>query len=101
MDPAPEGQLLAVLLPGELGGVSPPDQPPRGRDQGDRADVPGEIDVLRSSKYERVLIFGQKIFKVAVGWCIGAWAYSSEHTQTVDTNKPQGLEFKGLLSDPT
>ena len=43
VDAPPEGQLLAVLLPGELGGVAPPDQPPRGRDQGDRADVPGKI----------------------------------------------------------
>ena len=40
MDPPPECELLAVLLPGESGAVAPPDQPPGGGDQGDGADVP-------------------------------------------------------------
>ena len=43
VDPPPECQLLPVLLPCELGAVTPPDQPPRGGDQGDRADIPGKI----------------------------------------------------------
>ena len=40
VDPPPECELLAVLLPGESGAVSAPDQPPGGGDQGDGADVP-------------------------------------------------------------
>ena len=46
VDPPPEGQLLPVLLPGEPGAVSPPDQPPRGGDQGDGADIPETQDTL-------------------------------------------------------
>ena len=40
VDAPSEGQLLAVLLPGELSAVSTPDKPPGGRDQGNGAYVP-------------------------------------------------------------
>ena len=44
--PPPKCQLLPVLLPGEPGAVSPPDQPPGGGDQGDGANIPEIKDTL-------------------------------------------------------